>query len=137
MIHMTHPLSSPDISIFLQEISKFWYIKKYRYRFHLDRKFIILLTFLESLRIALINLVTILMMSTKMATQSLLKINIFWKNVHAVMISVHNITSKILSRDSNYNVNMAMWPKFGKCSIWVREISKPQIYKDLIRKAAF
>ena len=53
------------------------------------------------------------------------------------MISVHNITSKILSRDSNYNVNMAMWTKFGKCSIWVREVSKPQIYKDLIRKAAF
>ena len=28
--HVTHHLSSADISIFLPEISKFWYIKKYR-----------------------------------------------------------------------------------------------------------
>ena len=34
--HMTHPLSSADISAFLPEISQFWYIKKYRYTFHLD-----------------------------------------------------------------------------------------------------
>ena len=31
-----NPLSSADISIFLLENSKFCYIKKYRYRFHLD-----------------------------------------------------------------------------------------------------
>ena len=36
---------------FLPEISKFCYIKKCRYRFHLDRQLLILLTFLESLRI--------------------------------------------------------------------------------------
>ena len=33
---MTHPLCSANISIFLPEISKFCYIKKYWYRFHLD-----------------------------------------------------------------------------------------------------
>ena len=37
----------------------------------------ILLTFLESLKIVLINIVTILMMSAKMATSGLLKIKIF------------------------------------------------------------
>ena len=34
--HVTHPLSSADVSNFLLEISKCCYIKKYRYRFHLD-----------------------------------------------------------------------------------------------------
>ena len=34
MNHVTHSLNSDDISIFSPEISKFCYIKKYRYRFH-------------------------------------------------------------------------------------------------------
>ena len=34
--HATHPLSSVDISIFSAEISKFYYIKKYRYRLYFD-----------------------------------------------------------------------------------------------------
>ena len=55
MNHVTHPLSSADISNFLPEISKFYYIKKYMYRFHFDTKFPILLTFLESLKIVLIK----------------------------------------------------------------------------------
>ena len=81
MNHVTHPLSSADISIFSPEISKFCYIKKYRYRFHLDTYFLTLLTFLESLKIFLINMVKILMMSAKMATPGLLKIKIFWKKL--------------------------------------------------------
>ena len=36
MNHVTYSLSPADISIFLPEISKFFYAKKYRYRFHLD-----------------------------------------------------------------------------------------------------
>ena len=36
MNHVTHPLSSADISIFSPEISKFCYIKKYRYRLYFD-----------------------------------------------------------------------------------------------------
>ena len=36
MNHVTHPLSSADISIFSPEISKFCYIKKCRYRFHFN-----------------------------------------------------------------------------------------------------
>ena len=32
--HVTHPQTSADISIFSMEISKFYYIKKYRYRLH-------------------------------------------------------------------------------------------------------
>ena len=76
MNHVTHPLTSADISIFSPEISKFCYIKKYRYRLHLSTEFLIILDFLESLKIYLINLVMILMMSAKMATPGLLKITI-------------------------------------------------------------
>ena len=77
MNHVTHPLSSAGISIFSPEISKCCYMKKYRYTWHFDTQFLILLTFTESLRIALIKTVTILMMSAKMATPGLLKIKPF------------------------------------------------------------
>ena len=66
---------------FLAEIIKFCYIKKYRYRFHLDTCFLILLTILQSLRIVLINMVKILMMSAKMATLGLLKRKFFKKSL--------------------------------------------------------
>ena len=36
MNHVTHPLSSGDISIFSPEISKLCYIKKYRCRLYFD-----------------------------------------------------------------------------------------------------
>ena len=71
---------------FLPEISKFCYIKNYRYRFHVDTEFLTLLTFLESLRIVLINMVTTLIMSAKMATPSFLKIKDFLKKFMASYI---------------------------------------------------
>ena len=37
MSHVTHPLSSADISIFLSDISKFYYIWEYRYRLHFGK----------------------------------------------------------------------------------------------------
>ena len=69
MNHVTHTMTTADISIFSPEISKFCYIKKYRYRLHLAH-----LAFLESLRICLVNLVIISIMSAKMAILDLLKI---------------------------------------------------------------
>ena len=71
------PLASVDISIFSPEISKFCFIKKYRYRLHFGTQLLILLSFLESLKIVLINMVTILMISAKMATPGLPKIKVF------------------------------------------------------------
>ena len=61
-------------------------------------------------------------MSAKMATPGLLKIKIFWKKGYDVIIFVHAVINKILSRDSNYNVNVVMWLKFGNSSISVREV---------------
>ena len=79
-------------------------------------------TFFESLTIFLISMVTILMMSAKMATLGLLKIKIFWYKGYDVIIFVYDVTNKILSRDSNHIVNMVMWPKFGKSIISMREV---------------
>ena len=122
MNHVPHPLSSADISFFSPEISKFCYIKKYRYRLHFGTQFLIFLTFIESLSIFLIKLVIILMMSAKMATPGLLKITVFWNKGYDVIISVDDVTNKILSRDSNYIVDVFMWPKFGNSNISMREV---------------
>ena len=62
----------------------------------------------ESLKIVLINMVTVLMMSTKMATPSLLKIKLFRNRGYDIIISVHEVTNKILSRDSNYIIEVVM-----------------------------
>ena len=83
----------------------------------------------------MINIVTILMMSANIATPGLHKIKAFWRKCFNVIISVYDVTNKILSRDSSCNVNVVMWPKFGNSIISVKE--KPQFYKDLTRKTAF
>ena len=67
-------------------------------------------------------MVSILLVSAKMATLGLLKIKIFWNKYYHVLIFVHDVTKKILSRDSNYIVDVVMWPKFGKSSISMREV---------------
>ena len=67
-------------------------------------------------------MVKILMMSAKMGTPGLLKIKIFWKKAYDVIIFALDVTKTILSLDSNYNVNVVMWPKFGYSSIYVREV---------------
>ena len=64
----------------------------------------------------------ILIMSGKLATLGLLKIYIFWNKGYDVKISVHDVTNNILSRDSNYIVDVGMWPKFGKSSTSMREV---------------
>ena len=48
------------------------------------------------------------MMPPKMAKTSLLKIKVFKKIVYDVIISVHDVTNKVFSRDSNDNVNVVM-----------------------------
>ena len=58
-----------------------------------------------------------------MAIPGLLKIKAFWKKVYDVIIFVNDAINKILSRDSNYNVNVVVkWPKFGNSNIFVRDV---------------
>ena len=67
-------------------------------------------------------MVAIFMMSTKMATLDLLKIKVFWNKGYDVIISVYDDAIKILSRKTNYIVDVVMWPKFGNSSISIRQI---------------
>ena len=46
------------------------------------------------------NMVTILMMSAKMATSGLVKLKLSWRKGYDVIISVHDVNNKVLSRDS-------------------------------------
>ena len=80
----------------------------------------IFLTFLEFSKTVLMNMVTILMMSSKIAILGLLKIKLFWKKGYDIILYVHNVTNKILSFDSNYIVDVAMWQKFGKLWSWFK-----------------
>ena len=61
-------------------------------------------------------------MSAKMATLGLLKITVFWNKDYDVIISVDDFTNTFLSGDSNYIVDVFMWPKFGNSSISIREV---------------
>ena len=69
-------------------------------------------------------MVTILMMSIKLATPGLLKIKVFWNKSYDTTTSAHDITNKISSHDSNYIADVVMWPKFDKSSICMREVIK-------------
>ena len=76
-------------------------------------------------------------MSAKMATLGLLKITVFWNKGYDVIISVDDVTNKILSRDSNYIVDVFMWPKFGNSSISMREVITTSILQGFDQKNRF
>ena len=53
-------------------------------------------------------MVTILIISAKLASPGFLKINIFGNKGYDVIISVPEVTNKILLRNSNYIVDVVM-----------------------------
>ena len=59
-------------------------------------------------------------MSAKVATLDLFKIKVLWD--YDVVIYVHDVNNKILSRDSNYIGDVVMWLMFGNSSISMREV---------------
>ena len=82
----------------------------------------ILVHFFQSWKAFLINKGKILLMSAKLPTPGLLKIKIFKNEVYDDIIADYDVTSKMLSRDSNYVAHVVMWPKFGNSSIPMREV---------------
>ena len=62
------------------------------------------------------------MMSAKMANSVLPKIKMFYNKGYDVIIPVNDLTSKVLSNDSNYIVDVFMWSKFGNSSISMKEV---------------
>ena len=67
-------------------------------------------------------MVAILKISAKLDTLDLFKIMVFWYKVYDVIMSVDDITNKILLGGSNNTVDMLMWPKFGNSSISMTEV---------------
>ena len=67
-------------------------------------------------------MITIFMMSAKMATLGLLKIKVFWNKGYDVIIYVHDVTKKNWWRDSDYIEDVVMWLKFGNSGISMREV---------------
>ena len=67
-------------------------------------------------------MVKILMMSANMAAPALLKIKVFWNKGYYIIYSVCDVTNKILSHDSNYIMDVVMWPNFGNSSICIRDV---------------
>ena len=55
--------------------------------------------------VVLINIVTVLMMSAKLATPGLRNTKVFWNKDYGVIIYLHDVISKALSHDSNYIVD--------------------------------
>ena len=79
------------------------------------------------------------MMSAKLATLDFFKIHVFWNKGYDVIISIHDFISKILSRDSNYILDVVMWPKFGSISMReviinsiLQEFEKPILWRLLL-----
>ena len=77
-------------------------------------------------------MVVILMMSEKLATLRLLRIKVFWNKGFEVIISVHDITNKVLSRDSIYIVDVIMGLKFDNSSISMRAVIITLIKSDCV-----
>ena len=66
-------------------------------------------------------MVTILMMSAKLATPGLVKIMTFRNKGYDVIILDYDVSNEILSRDSAYIVYVVMWTKSVNSSISVKE----------------
>ena len=62
------------------------------------------------------------MMLVKLATLDLLLKKVFGNKGYDVIISVHDFSNKILSRESSYTVVKAMWPKSDNSKISMREV---------------
>ena len=67
-------------------------------------------------------MVTILVMSTKLATYSFLKVKIFWEKAYNVIVYMNDVTNKILSRESTYIAVVVMWPTSGKSNTSMKEV---------------
>ena len=76
-------------------------------------------------------------MSAEMATPGLLKVTVFWNKGYDIIIPLDDVTNKILSRDSNYIVDLFMWPKFGNSSVSMREVITTLILWGFDQKNCF
>ena len=62
------------------------------------------------------------MMSEKMATLGLPKLEFFWNKGYGVIISFDDVANKVLLRESNYTVDVVVRSKFGNSNISMKEV---------------
>ena len=62
------------------------------------------------------------MMSAKIATLGLLKVEVFWKKDYDAIIYVYDVINQILPRESNYIVDAVMWLKIGNSSAYMKDV---------------
>ena len=122
MNHVTHSLNSADISFFHRKSANFAISRNTDIDCISIHNFYLFWLFLILYRFFVINMVKILMMSTKMATLGLLKMKVFWNKGYYVICFAYDVAIKILSHDSNCIGDVVMWSKFGNPSICIREV---------------
>ena len=75
--------------------------------------------FIDFSKVVIINMIVILIMSAKLAIPGLLKTKMFWNKGYDIIISVHDITDIILSRDLNHRVDAVSFNfNFNFIRIW-------------------
>ena len=67
-------------------------------------------------------MVAILIISVKLATLGLLKINLFWNKGYDVILFLTVLTNKFFSSGSTYIVDVVKWPKLGDSRISLRKV---------------
>ena len=77
------------------------------------------------------------MIPAELATPDLLKIKVFWNKGSDVITFIKDATNIILSRSSNYIVDVVMWPKFDYSSIFMIEVIITQILDGFDQKTNF
>ena len=87
------------------------------------------MSFIDSLKDVLINM--ILLVSTKLTSPSQ---NKFHKNV---IVSAHDVTNKVLLRESNYIADEVIWSNFGDSIISMREVTIISILYGFDQKNQF
>ena len=73
-------------------------------------------------------------MAAILMISGLLTIKVFWNKDYDVIIYVIELTNKILLRNSNYIVDAVMWSKFGKFSIFTKDVIIISILQELNQK---
>ena len=67
-------------------------------------------------------MIPILLMPAKFDIPGFLEIKEFWNERYNDIIFIYDATNKILSCESNYVLDVVIWPKFVNSSISIREV---------------
>ena len=67
------------------------------------------------------------MMSAELGSPGFLKIKVFRNKGYDIIIFDHGVTKKILSRDSNYILDVIMRPQLANSSISIRKVNMTSI----------